>query len=94
MSVNGIWHSLEPRYPFDPELNRNGSRADWLLADGTFVEAAGLMTDVYYREKMEQIAKESSAQPSTGQSGGTDARNTGSGGEQPQEAQPGGGAQQ
>ena len=52
MSASDVWHTLEPRYPDDLELNRNGLRADWLLADGTFVEAAGMMTETAYREKM------------------------------------------
>lgn len=47
-----IPHDVEPPYPYDPDLNPNGSRADWLLPDGTFVEAAGLMSKREYAAKM------------------------------------------
>lgn len=48
----GISHEPEPPYPYDPALNPHGMRADWKLADGTFVEAAGLMTEADYAEKI------------------------------------------
>jgi hypothetical protein len=51
---NGIEHDIEPHYPFDPELNRNGSRADWRLADGTYVEALGFTADPTYMAKVER----------------------------------------
>ena len=47
-----------------------------------------------YREKMEQIARESSSRPPTPQAGGENAGNNGPGGEQPQAAQPSEGEQQ
>lgn len=54
MHAHGIPHELEPDYPYDPELNPNGSRADWLLPGGVFVEAAGLLTDERYDQKMQR----------------------------------------
>ncbi|USQ81567.1 hypothetical protein NF556_07955 [Ornithinimicrobium faecis] len=47
LTRQGIAHSVEPSYPHDAELNPNGLRADWKLADGTFVEAAGLSSNEY-----------------------------------------------
>lgn len=35
-----------------PEFNTTGLRADWRLADGTFVEALGLMTKEAYAAKV------------------------------------------
>ena len=52
LSSRGIAHELEPVYPFDPDLNPNGSRADWLI-DTVYVEAAGMMGVAEYRRKME-----------------------------------------
>lgn len=54
---NGIEHVTEPAYPFDPELNLYGSRADWKLPDGTLVEAWGFPNDVAYMEKAERKIK-------------------------------------
>lgn len=50
--ANKIPHEIEPIYPYDAELNEHGSRADWLLPGGIFVEAAGLMSQREYAEKM------------------------------------------
>jgi hypothetical protein len=53
LSAHAIWHELEPAWPFHPLLNPGGrKRADWLLADGTFVEAAGMMSEAHYAAKM------------------------------------------
>lgn len=52
LSINGIEHETEPLYPYDELLNQHGSRADWRLADGTFVEAAGLLSSPDYAAKM------------------------------------------
>lgn len=54
LSDHGIAHELEPMYPMDPELNRNGLRADWKLGDGTFVEALGFPNLDSYVEKVER----------------------------------------
>lgn len=48
----GVAHEPEPAYPRHPELNTTGLRADWRLADGTFVEALGLMTKEAYAAKV------------------------------------------
>lgn len=56
MYHHGIDHSLEPPYPFHPELNPRGLRADWLLSDGTFVEALGMMDDATYAERFSRKA--------------------------------------
>ncbi|MBL1104539.1 hypothetical protein JK361_08005 [Streptomyces sp. 5-8] len=48
----GVAHEPEPAYPRHPELNTTGLRADWRLADGTFVEALGLMTQEAYAAKV------------------------------------------
>ncbi|MFD0147466.1 MULTISPECIES: hypothetical protein [unclassified Streptomyces] len=53
----GIGHDPEPHYPRHPELNTTGLRADWLLADGTFVEALGLMEQERYAEKARRKAE-------------------------------------
>ena len=50
---NGIQHETEPFYPFDPEMNLGGYRADWRLADGTFVEALGFTNNPVYMIKAE-----------------------------------------
>ncbi|TNC52287.1 hypothetical protein [Mumia zhuanghuii] len=50
---NGIEHTREPHYPFDEQLNpRTRRRADFLLADGTLVEAWGFPADPVYAAKM------------------------------------------
>lgn len=51
-TANGIVHDTEPSYPADQLLNDFGLRADWLLTDGTFVEAAGMMQSPAYGEKI------------------------------------------
>ncbi|MER6349141.1 hypothetical protein ACWC10_25835 [Streptomyces sp. NPDC001595] len=48
----GVAHEPEPAYPRHPELNTTGLRADWRLADGTLVEALGLMTQEAYAAKV------------------------------------------
>ncbi|MGW2100540.1 hypothetical protein ACWCPX_23105 [Streptomyces olivaceoviridis] len=48
----GVAHEPEPAYPRHPELNTTGLRADWRLADGTFVEALGLLTREAYAAKV------------------------------------------
>jgi hypothetical protein len=53
LSALGIEHHLEPLWPWHPELNPNGlRRADWVLGDGTYVEAAGMLDDEDYRRKL------------------------------------------
>lgn len=54
LSKNGIQHQIEPTYPFHDSLNPAGLRADWKLADGTLVEAAGLMSRSEYAAKIER----------------------------------------
>ena len=51
---NGIQHETEPHYPFDPDINPDGYRADWRLADGTYVEALGFTTNPVYMAKAER----------------------------------------
>ncbi|MEU8530889.1 MULTISPECIES: hypothetical protein [Streptomyces] len=53
----GIAHEPEPHYPHHPELNTTGFRADWRRADGTFVEALGLMEGEAYAAKVERKRK-------------------------------------
>jgi len=55
--ARGVWHEIEPPYPYDPDLNPTGLRADWKLADGRFVEAAGLMSNAEYACKMARKAE-------------------------------------
>ncbi|UYY83093.1 hypothetical protein OIT41_08700 [Arthrobacter sp. YA7-1] len=51
----GISHDREPAYPADADFNLSGRRrADWRLADGTFVELWGLPNDPAYAAKMLQ----------------------------------------
>lgn len=48
LTRHGLPHELEPTWPHHPELNPSGRmRADWRLADGTYVEYAGLTSDDY-----------------------------------------------
>jgi hypothetical protein len=49
---HGIAHETEPHYPFDREHNVGGYRADWELADGTFVEALGFLNSGEYMAKV------------------------------------------
>jgi hypothetical protein len=51
---HGIAHEPEPCYPFDPDVNVGGYRADWKLSDGTFVEALGFTNDSAYMEKAQR----------------------------------------
>jgi len=51
LHFNNISHKTEPFYPRDVKLNTDGMRADWLLNDGTFVEAVG-MTSIRYFDKL------------------------------------------
>lgn len=49
MTRNRIEHTHEPPWPRDPVYNPRGRlRADWQLADGTLVEAAGMMANKKY----------------------------------------------
>jgi len=52
LAVHGIEHEREPMYPYDEEVNVNGMRADWQLADGTLVEALGFPNDPSYQAKV------------------------------------------
>ncbi|RQX01881.1 hypothetical protein [Micromonospora inaquosa] len=54
LTANGIAHEVEPYWPYDPDLNTTGLRADWLLDDGTYVEAWGLPDEPAYASKMER----------------------------------------
>ncbi|OOP65300.1 hypothetical protein BMF89_00165 [Arthrobacter sp. SRS-W-1-2016] len=60
LTRHGIPHDIEPPWPRHPELNPSGRRrADWLLADGTYLEYAGLNDDKYLtkiREKRQLAA--------------------------------------
>ena len=49
---HGVAHQTEPHYPFDAEHNLNGYRADWKLADGTFVEALGFPNKPEYMARV------------------------------------------
>lgn len=50
---HNVTHEREPLYPQDRELNPNGKmRADWILADGTYVEMWGFPSDQAYALKM------------------------------------------
>ena len=51
---HGIPHHPEPHYPFDPDVNPDGYRADWRLADGTFVEALGFTANPVYMAKAQR----------------------------------------
>ncbi|SIR97079.1 hypothetical protein SAMN05444858_13228 [Micromonospora avicenniae] len=54
LTANGIAHEVEPYWPYDADLNTTGLRADWLLDDGTYVEAWGLPDEPAYAGKMER----------------------------------------
>ncbi|MBQ1041453.1 hypothetical protein KBX03_02915 [Micromonospora sp. C72] len=54
LTANGIAHEVEPYWPYDPNLNTTGLRADWMLDDGTYVEAWGLPDEPAYAGKMER----------------------------------------
>lgn len=51
---HGIAHEIEPHYPRHPVLNTTGLRADWLLADGTYMEALGMMENSTYAAKVQR----------------------------------------
>jgi hypothetical protein len=51
-SLRQIVHEKEPAYPYDPQLNPTGMRADWRVG-GVFIEYAGLMDEPEYAAKME-----------------------------------------
>lgn len=51
-TANGIAHEAEPAYPCDAQFNETGLRAAWLLSNGRYVEAAGMMGTAAYAEKM------------------------------------------
>lgn len=51
---HGITHHPEPHYPFDPDINPDGFRADWRLPDGTFVEALGFTSNPVYMAKAQR----------------------------------------
>lgn len=51
---HGISHHPEPHYPFDAVMNPDGYRADWRLADGTYVEALGFTTNPEYMAKAQR----------------------------------------
>lgn len=53
LSSRGIAHDREPHWPRHPQWNPSGQRrADWRLADGTMVEAAGMLGERVYAAKM------------------------------------------
>lgn len=54
LAKHGIAHAIEPKCPVHETLNLNGLRADWALADGTYVEFAGLLQRDSYREKLDR----------------------------------------
>lgn len=60
--ASGIEHDVQPSWPFHATLNPFAlRRADWRLADGTMVEAAGMMEDLRYAAKIDekrQLAEE------------------------------------
>lgn len=51
-----VMHALEPDWPYDPELNPSGMRADWELSDGTLVEAWGFLGAEYQAKVHRKIA--------------------------------------
>lgn len=54
-TTSGIPHECEPGWPHHPTLNANTlRRADWLLQDGTYVEAAGMMGDARYAQRISE----------------------------------------
>jgi hypothetical protein len=58
LHLHEIAHEREPLYPPDNELNPKGlRRADWRLADGTFVEMWGFPTDRTYMQKAAEKRK-------------------------------------
>ncbi|MEU7673572.1 hypothetical protein AB0C42_01990 [Micromonospora taraxaci] len=51
---HGIAHEVEPHYPRHHLLNTTGLRADWLLGDGTYVEALGMLEQDAYAAKVQR----------------------------------------
>ncbi|MFY1661243.1 hypothetical protein [Micromonospora sp. WMMD1274] len=51
---HGIAHDVEPHYPRHHLLNTTGLRADWLLSDGTYVEALGMLQEDDYAAKVQR----------------------------------------
>ncbi|MFI5396042.1 MAG: hypothetical protein ACHQ9S_10955 [Candidatus Binatia bacterium] len=52
LSANGVEHEVEPGYPRDPELNRDGRlKADWRVG-GTVIEYFGLLANAEYKERV------------------------------------------
>jgi hypothetical protein len=52
LSAHQIPHEKEPTYPYDPQLNPSGMRADWKTGK-SLIEYAGLMNEPEYAAKME-----------------------------------------
>lgn len=62
LDAAGLVHEVEPEWPWHAQLNPSGRRrADWRLADGTLIEAAGLMDDASYATKMAEKVELASA---------------------------------
>ncbi len=54
-SRNGFQHECEPYWPAHSLYNPSGKkRADWRLADGSFVECIGMMGDNEYAKKIQE----------------------------------------
>lgn len=55
LSAHDIEHECEPAWPAHPVFNPSGrKRADWKLADGSYVECLGMMTDSTYLAKVKE----------------------------------------
>jgi hypothetical protein len=53
LTSHDVAHECEPYWPAHPVLNPSGrKRADWLLADGTYVECAGMLDQPDYAAKI------------------------------------------
>lgn len=54
LARHAVPHEVEPRWPRHGTLNPHGRlRADWRLADGTYIEYAGMLTDDDYAARIE-----------------------------------------
>lgn len=62
MHRHGIIHEKEPAWPAHAHLNMTGLRADWLLEDGTMVEAFGMKTSPEYADKIKRKRKRALAE--------------------------------
>jgi hypothetical protein len=51
---HGIAHHPEPHYLYDPDINPDMYRADWRLADCTYVEALGFTANPVYMAKAQR----------------------------------------